>query len=173
MKKRVLVTFVALVPAVVAVGVAIAATGLGGAKSATAGYGTIMLAQKAGYTQKVKDLKGIACIVDSGGTGGMGVHMLNPALLDGRIDAKRPEILVYEPLPNGKAKLVALEYLVLAKDWKGKRKPALFGQPFDTVEPGNRYGLPKAYALHAWVWKGNPSGVLKPYNPNVDCKPGR
>jgi hypothetical protein len=153
----------------VAVGIGLAASGLGGAKSATAEFQTITQAKKAGYTQKVRDLAGIACIEDPGGTGGMGVHMLNPGLLDGKIDAKQPEILVYEPLPNGKAKLVALEYLVLAKDWKGARKPALFGRPFDTVEPGNRYGLPKAYALHAWVWKSNPSGVLKPYNPRIDC----
>ncbi|MDF2753435.1 MAG: hypothetical protein K0S82_1818, partial [Gaiellaceae bacterium] len=26
-----------------------------------------------------------------------------------------------------------------------------------------------AYALHAWIWKPNPSGILKPYNPRVDC----
>jgi hypothetical protein len=66
-------------------------------------------------------------------------------------------------------KLVALEYLVLAGDWQGASKPSLFGQEFDTIEPGNRYGLPKAYALHAWIWKPNPSGILKPYNPRVDC----
>lgn len=169
MKKRITVLAAAVLPVVVSVSIAIAATGLGGAKSATSGFQTLNQAKAAGYTTKVRDLKGFACIEDPAGAGGMGVHMLNPTLLDGKIDAKKPELLVYEPRANGKVKLVALEYLVLAKDWKGKRKPALFGRTFDTVEPGNRYGLPKAYALHAWVWKTNPSGVLAPYNPRVSC----
>ena len=155
-------------PALVLVGVAIAAGGLGGAKSATAGFQTLAQAKAAGYTDKVVDLKGFACIEDPN-AGGMGVHFLNPSLLDGKVDAGKPELLVYEPRANGKVKLVAVEYLVLAKDWKGKAKPKLFGRTFDTVKPGNRYGLPKAYALHAWVWKSNPSGVLAPYNPRVDC----
>jgi hypothetical protein len=173
MKRILFVTLGVIVPAVAAVGAALAAGGLSGAKAATAELQTIAQAKRAGYTQKVRDLAGIACIEASDGSGAMGVHMLNPKLLDGKIDAARPEILVYEPLADGKAKLVALEYLVLAKDWKGKRKPALFGRPFDTVEPGNRYGLPKAYALHAWVWKANRAGTFAPYNAEVDCRPGR
>ncbi len=101
----------------------------------------------------------------------MGVHMLNPALLfdGGKIDADQPELLVYEPRNNGTMKLVALEYLVFASDWAGASKPELFGTEFDTLLPGNRYGLPLSYALHAWIWKPNPSGMLKPYNPRVDC----
>ncbi len=78
------------------------------------------------------------------GTGSMGVHMLNPALLfdGGKIDADQPELLVYEPRNNGTMKLVALEYLVFASDWAGASKPQLFGTEFDTLLPGNRYGLP-------------------------------
>ena len=30
---------------------------------------------------------------------------------------------------------------------------------------GNRYDLPPFYALHAWVWRGNPSGILKRLEP--------
>lgn len=168
MKRLVLGAGVVL-PVLAAAGIAFAAGGLTGAKSATAKFQTLKQAQAAGYTVKVRDLKGIACIEDPGGAGGMGVHMLNPKLLDGKIDPEQPELLVYEPRPNGKVRLVALEYLVLAKDWKRKVKPKLFGKDFDTVEPGNRYGLPKAYALHAWVWKANPSGALAPFNPKVSC----
>jgi hypothetical protein len=167
--KRALLVAGAVLPVLALAGVAIAAGGLGGAKSATAGFQTLKQAKAAGYTVKVRDLKGYACIEDPNGAGGMGVHMLNPALLDGKIDPARPEILVYQPLEGGKVKLVALEYLVLAKHWKRSVKPKLFGRAFDTVEPGNRYGLPKAYALHAWVWKANPSGMLAPYNPKVSC----
>jgi hypothetical protein len=99
----------------------------------------------------------------------MGVHMLNPSLLDSAIDADHPELLVYEPRNNGTLKLVALEYLVLKDAWQGASKPALFGKEFDEIPAGNRYGLPAFYALHAWLWKPNPSGMLYAWNPRVDC----
>jgi len=167
--KRVLLAAFAVLPVVV--GVAVAASAFDGAKSATARFHDLDKAKAAGYAVTVADLAGIECIADPAGSGSMGVHMLNPALLfdGGVIDADQPELLVYEPRNDGTLKLVALEYLVLAEDWSGASKPALFGQEFDTIEPGNRYGLPKAYALHAWIWKPNPSGILKPYNPRVDC----
>jgi hypothetical protein len=171
MKKRTLLLALAVLPVLVAVGVAVAASAFDGAKSSTARFHDIDQAIAAGYEVKVADLAGVECIADPGGSGSMGVHMLNPNLLfdGGVIAADEPELLVYEPRNDGTLKLVALEYLVLAADWAGAQKPALFGQEFDTIEPGNRYGLPKAYALHAWIWKPNPIGILKPYNPRVDC----
>ena len=101
----------------------------------------------------------------------MGVHMLNPAKLfdGGVIEADEPEILVYEPRNDGSLKLVALEYLVFKSDAAGR--PSLFGQAFDEIPAVNRYGIPESWALHAWIWKPNPSGILKPYNPRVDCGP--
>ncbi|MBA3348076.1 MAG: hypothetical protein H0T13_05900 [Actinobacteria bacterium] len=169
--RRSIVLLALFVPVLVAVGVAVAAGAFDGAKSSTARFHDLDQAKAAGYTVTVADLAGITCIEDPNGTGTMGVHMLNPDLLfdGGVIDAAQPEILVYEPRNDGTLKLVALEYLVLAGDWQGASKPALFGQEFDTLQPGNRYGLPLAYALHAWLWKPNPNGILKPYNPRVDC----
>ena len=145
-------------------------SGLAGARAATAAFHDLEAAKAAGYVAMVADLAGIECIAHPT-DGAMGVHMLNPELLfdEGVIEASQPELLVYEPRNDGTLKLVALEYLVLAEDWEGASKPALFGQEFDTIEVGNRYGLPLAYALHAWIWKPNPSGMLKPYNPRVDC----
>jgi len=124
----------------------------------------------AGYTAKVVDLDGIECIAQPG-EGAMGVHMLNPSLLldEGKIDATQPELLVYERRNNGTMKLVALEYLVFQSDWKGGGKPALFGKDFDEIKAGNRYGIPPSWALHAWIWKPNPSGMLHAWNPRVDC----
>ncbi len=147
-------------------------SGLADARRATAAFHDIDAARAAGYVATVADLAGIECIADDAEhQGAMGVHMLNPTLLfdGGVIDASEPELLVYEPRNDGSLKLVALEYLVFDEDWEGASKPALFGQAFDTLQPGNRYGLPLAYALHAWIWKPNPSGMLKPYNPRVDC----
>jgi hypothetical protein len=169
MKRRALLLLALVVPVLAGVGIAIAASAFDGAKSSTARFHDLDQAKAAGYTVTVADLAGIECISDPAGSGTMGVHMLNPALLDGTIDAAEPEILVYEPRNDGTLKLVALEYLVLDQAWEGASKPELFGQEFDTILPGNRYGLPLAYALHAWIWKPNPSGILKPYNPRVDC----
>lgn len=167
MRKRLLILALSVVPLVV-VGVAIAAGAFDGAKSATARFHDLDKAKAAGYTVQVFDVGGITCIAQPG-QGAMGIHMLKPSLLDGTIDAEHPELLVYEPRNNGSLKLVALEYLVFVGDWKGSSPPALFGRQFDYVGAGNRYGLPPFYALHAWIWKPNPSGILEPYNPRVEC----
>ena len=168
--KRILILLALLVPVLAATGIAVAAGAFDGAKSSTARFHDLDQAVAAGYSVKVADLAGIECIAQPG-EGAMGVHMLNPGLLfdEGVIDATQPELLVYEPRNDGTLKLVALEYLVLAEDWEGATKPALFGKEFDTTEAGNRYGLPKFYALHAWIWKPNPSGILHAWNPRVDC----
>ena len=157
-----------LVVPLVVVGIAIAAGAFDGAKSATARFHDLEKAKAAGYAVTVQDAAGITCIAQPG-QGAMGVHMLNPSLLDETINAKTPELLVYEPKANGELKLVALEYLVFVGDWKGSAPPSLFGRQFDLIGAGNRYGLPPFYALHAWIWKPNPSGILEPYNPRVDC----
>ena len=167
MKRAVaLVAFV--LPVLAAVGVAVAASAFDGAKSSTARFHDLDKAVEAGYSVRVFDLAGIDCIAQPG-QGAMGVHMLNPSLLDSTIDAEHPELLVYEPRNDGTLKLVALEYLVLKGAWQGASKPALFGQEFDETPAGNRYGLPAFYALHAWIWKPNPSGILSAWNPRVDC----
>ena len=168
--KRALAVLAFVVPLLAAVGVAVGASAFDGAKSSTARFHDIEQAKAAGYTVTVADLAQITCIEDPAGTGTMGVHMLNPALLldGGVIDAARPEILVYEPRNDGTLKLVALEYLVFKSDF-GPGRPSLFGQEFDEIKAVNRYGIPESWALHAWIWKPNPSGVLKPYNPRVDC----
>ena len=149
-------------------GTAIAASAFDGATSSTAAFHDLDKAKAAGYTVRVADAAGIVCITQAG-QGGMGVHMLNPALLDSEIDAEHPELLVYEPRNDGELKLVALEYLVFQSDWHGSSPPALFGRQFDVVPAGNRYGLPPFYALHAWLWKQNPSGTLNAWNPRVTC----
>ena len=166
--KRLLIAALAVVPVVA--GVAVAASAFDGAKSATARFHDLEQAKAAGYTVTVADLAGITCIEDPAGTGTMGVHMLNPDLLfdGGVIDADEPEILVYEPRNDGTLKLVALEYLVFKSDF-GVGRPSLFGKEFDEIKAVNRYGIPESWALHAWLWKPNPNGMLQPYNPRVDC----
>jgi hypothetical protein len=167
MRTRLLILALVLAPLVV-VGIAVAAGAFDGAKSATARFHDLDKAMGAGYTVRVADLSGATCIAQPG-QGGMGVHMLNPSLLDDKIDAEHPELLVYDPQPNGHMKLAALEYLVLQSAWAGPGRPKLFGREFDFTPKPNRYGLDPFYSLHAWIWKPNPSGILYAWNPRVEC----
>ena len=171
MKKRAVILVLSVLPVFVAVGIAAAAGAFDGAKDSTARFHDIDNAMEAGYTVKVIDQAGLQCIAQRG-EGAMGIHMLNPSLLDGTIDAAKPELLVYERRNDGTMKLVALEYLVFQSAWAGGGKPSLFGQEFDEIKAGNRYGIPPSWALHAWIWKPNPSGMLYAWNPRVDCGPG-
>jgi len=107
------------------------------------------------------------------GVGAMGQHYVNGDLVgDPALDPLHPEVLVYEPMPNGRSRLVALEYVVLQADWHaafGDTTPSLFGQELEAVGAGNRYGLPPFYELHVWLWKYNPSGLFSDWNPRVSC----
>ena len=71
-----------------AAGIAVAAGAFDGAKPATARFHDLDQAKAAGYTVRVADAAGLTCIAQAG-EGAMGIHMLNPALLDGTIDAER------------------------------------------------------------------------------------
>ena len=86
----------------------------------------------------------------------MGFHMINGSLLDGAVDAAQPEALVYAPDKKGKLRLVALEYVVFAEAWTGEDPPSLFGEDFMFTAAPNRYEIPAFWALHAWIWQGNP-----------------
>ena len=52
----------------------------------------------------------------------MGIHYVNGELVgDGKIDASRPEALIYEP-KGGKLELVGVEYIVIAAAWDAASK---------------------------------------------------
>jgi hypothetical protein len=111
--------------------------------------------------------------VSGSDVGAMGLHFVNGALVgDGEIDLARPEIVLYEPLPNGKLRLTGADYLVLADAWNAKHSgpPQLMGQLFHLFDSPNRFGLPAFYTLHVWAWKDNPNGAFVNWNPNVSCE---
>jgi hypothetical protein len=173
MRKRLILLVLAVAPVLAAAGIAVGSSAFDGAKSATARFHDVEQARAAGYEVTVADKAGLTCIAQAG-EGAMGIHLLKPSLLSdgGEIDAANPELLVYERRSNGTMKLVALEYLVFQADWQGGGKPSLFGQEFDEIKADNRYGIPASWALHAWIWKPNPSGMLYAWNPRVDCSDG-
>jgi hypothetical protein len=88
------------------------------------------------------------------------------------IDPLQPEALVYEPKKNGGYKLVGVEYVVFQAAWDASNDapPSLFGKTFTLIGAGNRYGLDPFYELHAWIWRPNPSGIFKDWNPSVTCR---
>jgi protein-S-isoprenylcysteine O-methyltransferase Ste14 len=105
-------------------------------------------------------------------SGAMGLHYVKGSLVgDGELDATRPEIVIYEPLPNGALRLIGADYLVLAAQWheKNTAPPQLMGQLFHLFESPNRFGLPSFYTLHVWAWKENPSGAFVNWHPRVSC----
>jgi len=104
--------------------------------------------------------------------GAMGLHYVNLALVgDGVLDPMRPEIVIYEPLPDGRLKLVGADYLVFADAWHATQTatPQLMGQLMHLFESPNRYGLPAFYTLHVWAWKDNPNGSFVNWHPRVSC----
>jgi hypothetical protein len=143
------------------------------ARAATKTFTHPPAARKAGYAL-LKDADGIACI-DMPGMGGMGVHYADGSRVDGRIQLRHPEALVYRFTRNGHLKLAALEYLVTVGAWRANHptgRPELFGHRFNRTPDGNRFGLPAFFSLHAWVWYDNPAGTFQMFNPRVHCPAG-
>ena len=142
------------------------------ARAATARFHDLSSANAAGYGGPLEDLQKITCITNPG-VGVMGIHYVNGGLVgDAVLDAATPEVLVYQPLPNGKLRLVAAEYVVFQGTWwaaGNTAPPTLFGQPMIAVPATNRYGLPPFFEIHAWIWMNNPAGMFKDWNPSGSC----
>ena len=105
-------------------------------------------------------------------SGAMGLHYVNLALVaDGELDPRRPEIILYEPTPNGRLRLTGADFLVFADAWdeKGIGTPQLMGQLLHLFESPNRFGLPPFYTLHVWAWKKSPTGTFVNWHSKVSC----
>jgi len=146
------------------------------ARSALEQYQDPIAAVRNGYYSTV------ACIdFPKGGTmdnmlypaGGMGVHLINPALIGAKLDPTRPQVLIYEPVAD-KLHLVAAEWFVpLATGIK--ERPEMFGHLFYGPMEGHYPIMPASlthYDLHVWLWKDNPAGMFVPTNPDVKCPAG-
>jgi hypothetical protein len=110
--------------------------------------------------------------VSGGDYGAMGLHFVNfPLVVDGKIDATTPEIVLYEATSNGRLRITGADFLVLASEWDKTHTtaPELNGQLFHYFEAPNRFGLPPFYTLHVWAWKDNPNGTFTNWNPSVSC----
>jgi hypothetical protein len=97
-----------------------------------------------------------------------------PPPLDDTTRPDEPEALVYEKRHDGTLKLGRRRVRRLPGGWEaepGAVEAAASSAEFDP-NPGTRFGLPPFYALHAWVWKPNPTpltGIFAAWNPRVTC----
>lgn len=127
-------------------------------REATAPFKSIDAAAAAGYGRHV------ANCVDNPPHGAMGYHHQNNALLDDRLEIERPEMLVYEKLPDGEYRLNGVEYIVpFSARPPTASPPSIMGQ---NLKPAPSL---KLWYLHVWVWQENPSGVFADWNPDVKC----
>lgn len=136
------------------------ASDLAALRQATAPFHNFDLAMAAGWNFQLT-----GCLESP--DGGMGYHYANLERLadGGAIDPRRPEALLFEPGRNGQLRFVAVEYVVLEEDLpRTAPAPELFGQPFHFNEAF------EVWALHAWVWRHNPSGMFADWNPVVNCQ---
>jgi hypothetical protein len=86
-------------------------------------------------------------------------------LLDGKIDARSPDALIYEPgsKRNKRPKLVGVEFALPYALWTKERPPRFLGHTFQRED---EFGV---FALHVWVWRHNPEGMFAESNPRVTC----
>ncbi len=125
-------------------------------RTANARFADVATATAEGYSP-------IPCV--SGVEGGaMGTHYVNGKLIEDEvIDLAHPEAVMYEPGPDGKLELIAVEYITT------KGPAELDGHLFSFNNAPNRYGLPAFYELHVWAWRHNPTGAFTDMNPDVSC----
>jgi hypothetical protein len=136
-------------------------------RDATSRFQDVAVAESEGYHLE------FGC-VSGDDFGAMGLHYVNDALVgNGVVDVRRPQIVLYEPQPNGSLKLTGADYLVVAETWDAKHPgvtPQLMGQIFHYFGAPNRFGLPPFYTLHVWAWKDNPNGAFVNWHPHVSCQ---
>jgi hypothetical protein len=125
-------------------------------RAANARFSDVSVATAEGYSP-------IPCVSGIEG-GAMGIHYVNGKLIeDEAIDLAHPEAVMYEPGPDGKLELIAVEYITT------KGPAELDGHLFSFNNAPNRYGLPAFYELHVWAWRHNPTGAFADMNPDVSC----
>jgi hypothetical protein len=138
---------------------------LGAVRSATAEYHQIERAIADGYELGYKGI--ITGCIAHPTDGAMGYHYFREDLIDDpAVDPLQPEGLVYEKLPNGKLKLVAVEWIVPGPvpPQPELEPPTVLGVDMHVLNPALGW-----YIHHAWVWKHNPSGIFSDWNPEVTC----
>jgi hypothetical protein len=129
------------------------------ARAATAPFRALDAAVKAGYSASVP-----SCLAHPE-HGAMGFHHVNPTLLDDELEIERPEILVYERMPDGSYAFNGIEYVVPYSARPREAEP-----PTIMDQKLKRADGPQLWYLHVWLWKENGEGLFADWNPAVVCR---
>jgi hypothetical protein len=124
----------------------------------TARYHNLEVAKAEGFVF----LHGCENRPDEGPVGTVYVHM--GRLTDGKIDPLKPEALIYEPLKNGRFRLVGVELAMPYPLWTQSRPPEFLGESFQRED---EFGV---WGLHVWLWSFNPEGLFAESNPRISCE---
>ncbi|HEX6247022.1 MAG TPA: hypothetical protein VFZ64_04065 [Nocardioidaceae bacterium] len=157
----------------VAAGLVASAVGVG--SPVAAGAGQADLAQVRAATAKYHD---VATAIADGYVAtdecvpGMGYHFVNFGQF-GAMDPYQPDALLYAANEHGRMRLIGVEWFVVDEDQNpathNAEIPEMFGRQFDGPMPGHEPGMPVHYDLHAYLWQGNPDGVLATWNEKIRC----
>ena len=80
-------------------------------RDSTERFKNVSVAEAEGYALQ------FGCVSGSD-SGAMGLHYVNGALVNsGVLDATRPQIVIYEPTPDGGLRLIGADFLVIADAW--------------------------------------------------------
>lgn len=132
--------------------------GLDRLRAATRAFQTLDSAVAAGYAREVP-----ACLVHEH-HGAMGYHHVNQRYLDATAEVERPEILLYERLPDSTYRLNGVEYIVPYRAWpRDSAAPTVLGQTMKREDNLN------FWYLHVWAWTANADGLFADFHPGVAC----
>jgi hypothetical protein len=127
-------------------------------REATRPFQDLAAAVRAGYVAEVAD-----CIVHEH-HGAMGYHHINRSYIERDISVTRPQLLLYERMPDGEYRLNGVEFFIPYKLWPRDSDPPVFmGQ---TMKPEDTF---EYWYLHVWAWRENPDGIFADFHPDVQC----
>lgn len=132
--------------------------GVADVRNATNKFHDVELAKKT-YTKQYPAGCAVSPVASEGA---QGFHYLDESRVDGTIELLNPELVMYEPQPNGKLQLIGVDYVVPLT--ASATPPTLLGVPFMRNEA---LGV---WALHIWTMRPNPSGMFAAWNPKVSCE---
>jgi hypothetical protein len=137
--------------------------GIDEARASASAYVSLDAARADGYEQLFE------CVAHAE-HGSMGVHYIHPGRAgDGRLVLTEPDVLMYEPQKDGSLQLVAVEYIVFEKDWRGEAMPEMFGRALARRTTVGPHEVDPFYQVHVWHWRHNPAGLFADHNPYVTC----
>ncbi|WP_135534002.1 hypothetical protein [Halostella pelagica] len=103
---------------------------------------------------------------DSNESGAVGIRFVNENAVDGDLDPREPEALLYTINDTGEYELLGAEWVVPELD--ADDRPVLFDEPFDGPLQPHTDEFNEHYGLYAWLFEDNLDGQFEQRNAAVD-----